>query len=153
MAVLGLIILANSVIAKPLYNMFEPNTAERKQVLLEIFDAVFVRTRSPSKSGTAHSIRGDLERMFGYVSRTGVDYIHATLGHIHNVNLEEMEEWLYTSHMPKQYKHYCHIPVALHRRMQEARNIVEWLSFIELLTGRSLVVTRQYLADHAANAA
>ena len=142
----------SGVLANPLYREFEPTTEDRKQVLLEIFDAIFVPTPRPSTSLTSHSIRGHLEELFGYVSRSGVDYVLASLGYIRGVDLDEMEASLHSSTAATMsYKHYCRIPAALNNRMTKAETVEDWLSAIENKTGRALTVTRQYLAEHPAD--
>ena len=136
------------VTARP-FRLFEPDTPERKAVLLELFDALFVPTRSPTTDHSPHSIRAQIETHFGYVSRTGVDYILATLGHIPDADAEELEELVESgaSHTPAAYKHYCKIPVGLWRRLAAAHSLAEWLIAIEAKTGRDLTTTRAFLAE------
>lgn len=138
---------ATFVATQPLYRDFEPTTEDKKQVLLEIFDALFVPTVKPTSSDSPWTIRGDIENHFGYISRTGVNYILASLGYIHDADLGAMEELMTGSHMPDTYQHFCRIPPGLRRALHNARNLNEWLLAIEVKTGKTLPITRAFLSN------
>lgn len=132
------------IFTKPLYNDFEPITDDKKQVLLEIFDALFVPTINP----TIPTIREDIEKHFGPISRTGVDYILAHLGYIHDADIGEMERSMVeSSHIPETYQYYCQIHPGLRRLLHNARNVHEWLNIIARKTKNNLPITKAFISD------
>ena len=138
------------VLAKPLYHDFEPITDDRNQVLLELFDALFVPTSQVTSSldDSVWTIRGDIERFFGPISRNGVDYIFAQLGYIPDADIGEMEKLMVNNNATSMhYQHYCQIPSGLRRLLHNAKDIHKWLDMIVRKTGHTLPITKAFIAD------
>ncbi|RYE14702.1 MAG: hypothetical protein EOP45_19295, partial [Sphingobacteriaceae bacterium] len=142
------------VFANPLYHDFEPITDDKKQVLLELFDALFVPTSQVTSSDSTWTIRGDIERFFGPISRTGVDYIFAQLGCIRDADIGSMEQSMLQckyniadESVTKTYEHYCQIPPGLRRQLHNSKNIHTWLNIIVRKTSHTLQITKAFIAD------
>lgn len=137
-------------LSSPLYDNFEPTTEEKYYVLTEIFDALFTPTNVPSKCVSSHTIRNDIAKYFGYISRTGVDYIFARLGYVRGADTDEMIRLMGISHSPHAYRHYCSMTKKLQNALSKTNDLNEWLAIISASTGRDLPLTRQYILDHPA---
>lgn len=131
---LAVVLITQVVGGQPMVSSMEPTTDEKSAVLLEIFGALFVPTRSYTRSFTTHVIRGHINDRFGYLSNNGVDHILGRLGCLEN--------------MGTVIRHKCRVPIQWVNAIRRAESLEEWVGAIEQETGRDMPLTRLFILSH-----
>lgn len=145
---LFLLSVGSLISAVPTTADFEPTIPGwKRDVLTEIFSAVFQPCATTTSSGTPHYIRGHVEKHLGYISRTGVDYILASIGCIPNADTDLMEELMLMSHIPDNHSCNCKIPKGVWNAMERATTTAAWIQSIETKTGAELPLSKAALAN------
>lgn len=132
------------------FNPIEPNTPGNLAVLQEIFRAIF--QPSATSTLTTHSIRGVIEKNFGYISRTGVNYVFATLGYTTEETRNVLEPLLHGgAHAPPKIEIRAKMSIKLRNRLYKCNNNPMCVvTMIEKHTCRPLPLTREYIARYHA---